>query len=103
MGLIDFAAQETFRRVMGNMEFFLAHGLLPLSNYMPDIDTLRKGKPRIVVAAGEMSAGQTTYNTRLALAKRLGQEPVLFPGDHVGFTFAAQAFARRLDQTLTSK
>ena len=50
-------AQETFARVSGNFEYWLAYGMLPLSLYEPKIETLRKGKPRIVIGLGEQSKG----------------------------------------------
>ena len=52
---------ETFARVSGNFEYWLAHGMIPLSLYRPDVEALRAGKPRIVVGIGEQSAGQPIY------------------------------------------
>ncbi len=92
---------ETFGRVMGNFEYWLAHGMLPLSNYEPDVATLRAGKPRIVVALGEQSAGQPISEMTNAAATALGSTPVTFPGDHMGFGPQAEAFARTLDETLS--
>ncbi len=89
-------AAETFARVSGNFEYWLAHGMMPLSLYRPDIDTLRAGKPRVVVAIGEQSAGQPIYAMGIALAERLGTEPVFFPGDHMGFGAHADTFAETL-------
>lgn len=94
---------ETFGRVMGNFEYWLAHGMLPLSNYEPDIPTLRSGKPRIVVAIGELSAGQPIAEMTAAAAKALGVTAVTFPGDHMGFGPQAEAFADSLDAALSSR
>ena len=85
-------AQETFARVSGNFEYWLAHGMLPLSLYEPKIETLRKGKPRIVIGLGEQSKGQPIYEMGTAVAEKLGIEPVIFPGDHMGFESDAEAF-----------
>lgn len=92
---------ETFARVSGNFEYWLAHGLMPLSLYRPDVDALRKGQPRIVVGIGEQSDGQIIQQMGLALADKLGIEPILFPGDHMGFGPHAEAFAATLHRALT--
>lgn len=93
---------ETFGRVMGNFEYWLAHGMLPLSNYRPDIATLRAGKPHIVVAIGELSAGQPIAEMSAAAATALGVTPVTFPGDHMGFGPQAREFAAALDDALVA-
>jgi pimeloyl-ACP methyl ester carboxylesterase len=101
----DFAptpeAAEMFERVSGNFEYWLAHGMLPLSLYRPDVERLRAGKPRIVVAIGEESAGQPIEAMGMAVAEKLGIEPVIFPGDHVGFEQHGEAFAAALDRAFT--
>jgi len=91
---------ETFERVSGNFEYWLAHGMLPLSRYTPEVETLRSGKPRIVVAIGTESAGQPIEAMAVALTERLGVNPVAFPGDHIGFGQHAEAFAQTLDRVL---
>lgn len=87
---------ETFARVSGNFEYWLAHGMLPLSLFTPDIAALKSGKPRIVVAIGEASAGQPIEEMSLALTSKLGIAPTTFPGDHMGFGPQAAAFAEAL-------
>lgn len=96
-------AAETFARVSGNFEYWLAHGMLPLSLYRPDVAVLKAGKPRIVVAIGEESAGQPIEEMSLALAGRLGTEPAKFPGDHMGFGPHAEAFAESLHRSLAGE
>ena len=91
-------AAETFARVSGNFEYWLAHGMLPLSLYEPKVETLRKGKPRIVVGLGEQSRGQPIYEMGTALAEKLGVEPVAFPGDHMGFESQCRAIRRDTGQ-----
>jgi pimeloyl-ACP methyl ester carboxylesterase len=99
---LDLAPEEmeTFARVSGNFEYWLAHGLMPLSLYVPDIETLRAGVPRVVVGIGEESAGQVIHAIGIALAGKLDVEPVVFPGDHMGFELHAGTFADVLDQAL---
>ncbi|RYE08426.1 MAG: alpha/beta hydrolase [Hyphomicrobiales bacterium] len=93
-------AMETFARVSGNFEYWLAHGMMPLSIYVPDVATLRAGTPRIVVAIGEQSVGQPIHEMSLGLARKLEQQPVMFPGDHMGFEMLAEPFAAKLDEAL---
>ncbi len=78
-------AKEAFARIDGNLDYFLAHGLKPTSLYVPDVDALRAGPVRVVVGIGESSGGQLAHRTAIALAEKLGTEPVTFPGDHAGF------------------
>jgi pimeloyl-ACP methyl ester carboxylesterase len=100
----DFAptpeAAETFARVSGNFEYWLAHGLRPLSFYRPDVQALRAGRPRVVVGIGEASAGQPIEKMGMALAERLGTRPLRFPGDHLGFEAHADTFADTLHGAL---
>ena len=44
---------DTFARVSGNFDYWLAQGMLPLSLYRPDVEVLRSGTPPINVALGE--------------------------------------------------
>ena len=93
-------AAETLARVGGNFEYWLAHGMMPLSRYLPDIDILRAGQARVVVALGEASAGQPIYEMGTALAARLETEAHIFPGDHMGFGPEAEGFAEALHRAL---
>jgi pimeloyl-ACP methyl ester carboxylesterase len=85
-----------FGRIQGNLEFFLAHGVLPIGTYVPDVVRLVQGRCRIIVGVGTTSSGTLAHDTALALAERLGQTAVVFPGDHTGYTVEARAFAEKL-------
>jgi pimeloyl-ACP methyl ester carboxylesterase len=93
---------ETFARVSGNFEYWLAHGMMPLSLYTPDVDGLRSGRPRIVVAIGEQSVGQPIEEMSLALSRKLGIDPVSYPGDHMGFGPQAADFAVALHKSFAN-
>jgi pimeloyl-ACP methyl ester carboxylesterase len=56
-----------------------------LNAYLPDFDALRSASTRIVLAAGVDSAGTMAHRGAFAIADRLGQLPVIFPGGHDGF------------------
>ncbi|QDZ01995.1 alpha/beta hydrolase [Nitratireductor mangrovi] len=96
-------AAETFERVSGNFEYWLAHGLLPLSLYEPDVEALKAGAPKVVVALGEASVGQPIHEMGSALARMLGIDPVPFPGDHMGFEQDARAFADQLHRSFAAQ
>ena len=66
-------------------ELFLLRMLKPFTRYAPDVDVLRSGTPRVVVAVGETSHGEIACRSAEALAQRLGSTPVPFPGSHGGF------------------
>ena len=96
-------AAETLTSMNSNMDYFFGHGIIPLTQYMPDVTTLRSGKPKVIIAIGEKSAGQVTYRTGQALAEKLGTKPIIFPGAHMGYTVDTVAFADVLRQTLNKK
>lgn len=96
-------AAETFARVSSNFEYWLAHGMMPLSLYRPDVDALRAGNPRVVVAMGEESIGQPIHGMGTALVEKLGTELTMFPGDHMGFEPHAETFAETLHQSFSDE
>lgn len=89
---------EAVARMQKNLDFFLGHMWLSLGDYAPDVSPLRSLP--VTVAVGEASEGQLAHRTALALAERLGKEPVVFPGDHGGFGSHPEAFADRLHGVL---
>jgi pimeloyl-ACP methyl ester carboxylesterase len=93
-------AQEFLAQQMASMEqnfdFFFAHYLLPITSYSPDYAALQGASTRVLVGVGEDSVGQETYDTAVALAERLGSEPVVFPGDHIGMATLPEEFAEKL-------
>ena len=94
---------DTFGRMNGNFEYWLAHGMLPLSQYRADVKALKSGAPKIVVALGTASVGQPIYEMGTALAVALGVEPETLPGDHMGFEIDPTGFAAALGDVLSRK
>jgi pimeloyl-ACP methyl ester carboxylesterase len=87
----------------------LGQHMISSTHYEPDFDALRSASTRIVMAAGEQSEGQMTSRGALAVAERLGTEPVIFPSDHGGFlggeygqTGQPDAFAAKLREVLAA-
>ena len=99
-GEITEPAPAMFGRIMGNLDFFLGHGVGPITSYVPDIAALRAGPVKVVAGIGESSAGQLAHRGAVALAERFGTDPVVFPGDHSGFSSLPEAFAGALDTVL---
>ena len=69
----------------GRSDPLLGQNIVSCTHFVPDFAALRTAPTRIVMAAGLESAGQLAHRGALAAAERLGQQPVLFPGDHGGF------------------
>ncbi len=69
-----------------------AHLLRPTTHFRPDVGALCAGPTRIVVGIGRESAGQLCDRSSRALADALGLQPMLFPGDHIGFADDPAAF-----------
>lgn len=80
---------------------FFGHELRGTAGYLPDVAALTAGTSRVVVGVGDASGGLVTYQTSVALAERLGTQPVEFPGDHGGFVSDAEDFAQVLRKVLT--
>ena len=77
-------------------DFFFHHEMRPSIEFVPDLEALLTGSTRIVVGIGEESTGQVCDRTSTALARALGLEPVIFPGDHIGFAENPDTFAPAL-------
>jgi pimeloyl-ACP methyl ester carboxylesterase len=61
----------------------MAMGSTPV--YEPDFDALRAASTRIIMAAGEESAGEMANRGAYAVAEQLGTTVVVFPSHHGGF------------------
>ena len=88
----------------------LGQNMVSCTHYQPDFEALRRATTTIVLAAGVRSAGTLAYRGAHAVAGRLGQQPVSFPGDHAGFlggeygqTGEPDAFAARLREVLAAQ
>jgi pimeloyl-ACP methyl ester carboxylesterase len=79
---------------------WFAHEIRGTSYWQPDLGALGEAAPRIVIGIGEESAGQHCDRTSRALAGVLGTEPVMFPGDHIGFVEDPERFATKLRSVL---
>jgi pimeloyl-ACP methyl ester carboxylesterase len=71
--------------------------ILSITNYQPDFDALRAASTRIVLAAGAESGGEMAHRGGVAVAERLGMEPVIFPSHHGGFLSGEHGWAGEPD------
>jgi hypothetical protein len=85
-----------------NMEFFFGRYIRNIARYRPDTAALKACSCRIVPAVGAESAGQLAHEGGLGLARLLGTEAVMFPGDHGGFDGRPEEFATKLREVLRS-
>ena len=85
----------------------LGQNIISITHHEPDFEALRAASTRIVMAAGAESEGEMAHRGAIAVAERLGTEPVTFPSNHGGFlggeygqTGDPDAFAAKLHQVL---
>ena len=88
-------------RMAANTEFFLEYEVESFGEHPTDVSALSAAGTRILLAAGEESAGQPPHRAALALADRLGSTPVIVPGGHGGFASHAEGFAVALNTVLS--
>jgi pimeloyl-ACP methyl ester carboxylesterase len=84
-------------------EMFFLHMLKPFTRYLPQVDVLKAGPPRVVVAVGEASGQQVARRSADALAATLGTPPATFPGDHGGFMSDPARFAEAIRRVLDGR
>ncbi|GAA0370024.1 alpha/beta hydrolase [Actinoallomurus spadix] len=89
-------------RAYDNDAFFLAHAMRPFTRHVPDLTALEAIPERVVMAGGEDSRTYAVHRPAVALARRLGHRPVLFPGGHMGYAKHPVAFAGRLAEVLAA-
>lgn len=93
--------REMAPRMHANLPFFLDRMLCPFTSSVPDLDALRKGADRLVMAVGADSRDQVPLSGPAArLAEALGTELAEFPGGHLGATEHPREFAARLVELL---
>jgi hypothetical protein len=94
-------APERSEKQQADDELFLLRMLKPFLRYEPNIEVLRAGSPRIVVAVGAASDGEIPQRACEELAQRLGTPLTSFPGDHAGFMDDPAGFAATIRQILS--
>ncbi|MEU5086285.1 alpha/beta hydrolase [Streptomyces sp. NPDC021356] len=84
------------------MALFLAHVLVPFTEYVPPVPApeagagTREGSAVLTLAAGDDPHSRLLHRTATCLAERLGADFARFPGGHIGAVERPEAFADRL-------
>ena len=98
----DPETMEMMARLQKNMGFFIGYEVPPFARYVPDFAALQASSVQVVGAAGDETKGEPPHRAAIAVAERLGTQPVMFPGDHGGFGIQPEAFAAKLRDVLSS-
>jgi len=95
-------SREPYRDQKETIEFFLKQEMIPVTNYEPDIETIKGNGVKVVMAAGKRSLERKRFYAETAsiLAKRLGCEFIEFPGHHGSFVEIPAEWSATLRQTL---
>jgi pimeloyl-ACP methyl ester carboxylesterase len=85
----------------------LMQNIITCTHYEPDFDALRSASTRVVLGVGVESGEVMAGRAANAIAERLGEAPVTFPGGHDGFlggeygqTGQPDTFAAKLREVL---
>ena len=83
-------------------EFFIKKELLPVTNYVPNEETLRKNGVKVFTAAGKESLDKKRFYAQTApmLAQTTGCEMIVFPGHHISYIDRPEAWASVLRSVL---
>jgi hypothetical protein len=63
----------------------VGQNIVTCNTYQHDFDALRAASTRVVIGVGATSGEMIAGRAGLAVARRLGTTPVIFPGGHDGF------------------
>jgi len=76
--------------------------LLPVTNYLPDVELIKKNKVKVFMAVGEWALSRKTWNAQVVqiLAERLGCELVTFPGHHGSYMDMPEEWTATLREVL---
>jgi pimeloyl-ACP methyl ester carboxylesterase len=83
-------------------EFLIKQELLPVTNYLPDIERIKQQGVPVVIASGQWAVEKKTWYAQAdqILAGKLGGEMVILPGHHGAFLDQPQEFAAALRTVL---
>jgi hypothetical protein len=83
-------------------DVLMKQGLLPVTNYLPDVEAIKKNGVRMFMAAGKPSLDKKRWYAETAqiLAGKLGCEMVIFPGHHASFMGMTEEWSATLRNVL---
>ena len=76
--------------------------LLPVTNYLPDVEKIKQNGVKLFIAVGKWGLERKTWYVRSSqiLAEQLGCELVTFPGHHGSFMDMPEEWAAALRSVL---
>jgi pimeloyl-ACP methyl ester carboxylesterase len=79
-------------------EIFIKQELIPITNYLPDIDALRKHKEKLIFAVGSWTLRKKVWFAEVSgkLSNEIGTEFIALPGSHLSFIDKAREWAELL-------
>jgi pimeloyl-ACP methyl ester carboxylesterase len=87
-------------RISGNVDFFFKHEFRAFFAYIPNIESIRNNRVKMVTAIGNDSDNAYYVQTTRALAAKLGCNNVDFPGHHDVSFWMPEEFASVVRSTL---
>ena len=87
-------------RLSGNVDFVFKHEFRAFFAYIPDIESIRNNRVKMVTAIGKDSDNAYYVQTTRTLAAKLGCENVEFPGHHDVSLWMPEEFASAVRSTL---
>jgi len=83
-------------------DFLVKQELLPVTNYLPDVELIKKNGVRVFMGVGIWALERKTWYAQAAqmLAEQLGCELVTFPGHHGSFMDMPEEWAATLRSVL---
>jgi hypothetical protein len=84
-----------------NMSFFFAYDSPAVRRYHADVAALAASPACLIFACGRSAPDSASHRATVALAAKLGDAPVEFPGDQLGWLLHPKSFAARLNEILS--
>lgn len=93
---------KSMPQMNSNDDFFLKHELLPVTNYFPDVQQIKRNGASVYMAIGKWTLDNKKVYGRTVpiLADRLGCEMVVLPGHHVSYVDIPEEWAGALRAVL---
>ncbi len=91
----DSVPQDTAKRMGRNHDFFVKNEMIPFSSYQPDLCAIKENGVMMFMAAGKMTLDKRKFygETAPIMAKLLGCEMVIFPGNHLSYMDTPQEWS----------
>ncbi len=95
-------SSERYISAQDATDFLVKQELLPVTNYLPDVELIKTNGVRVFMAAGKWSLEKKRWYAQTAqiLAEQLGCEVVTFPGHHGSFMDMPVEWAATLRRVL---